>query len=329
MTAHCTSTRRDFLLAAGALGAAALPFSAAAQTSVLKMNISWPPGGLTDGVARLLADKMGGSMKKTIIVQNRPGAGGQIGTAQFKALPPDGETVLLASLNEAMLSAVTHTKLPYDVEKDLVPVSMVADFPFVLSTPSSGPATLADFMTWARRNPKDVSIGCAGKGTPSYYHGLMLGAKGGFDANMIPFLGGAPLMTALAGGQVAAGMNAFGPDMIGMHRAGRTRIIGMTGEQRSIHPEFTNVPTFAEAGLPTIPSGWFALFLPAGSTPAMVRSWNQALADVLAMEDVKAKLLDMGLTPRGSTPQALGDTLRKELVLWNQFFKANGFEKIA
>jgi tripartite-type tricarboxylate transporter receptor subunit TctC len=324
-----TPSRRNFLITAGALGAASFPFAASAQSNAYKLNISWPPGGLTDAVARLLADRMSVSMKKTIIVQNKPGAGGQVGTSQFKALPPDGETVLLASLNEAMLSAVTHSKLPYDVEKDLVPVSMVADFPFVLATPANGPATLQEFMAWARRNPKDVSIGCAGAGTPSYYHGLMLGAKGGFDANMIPFLGGAPLMTALAGGQVAAGMNAFGPDMIGMHRAGRTRIIGMTGDQRSVHPEFTSVPTFAEAGLPTIPSGWFGMFLPVGSKPATILAWNQALADALAMEDVRAKLLDMGLAPRASTPQALGDTVRKELVLWNQFFKSNGFEKIA
>lgn len=231
--------------------------------------------------------------------------------------------MLLASLNEAMLSAVTHSKLPYDVEKDLVPVSMVAEFLFVLSTPAKGPATLQEFMEWARRNPKQVSIGCAGAGTPSCYHGLMLGAKGGFDANMIPFLGGAPLMTALAGGQVAAAMNAFGPDMIGMHRAGRTRIIGMTGESRSAHPDFTNVPTFGESELPTIPSGWFGLFLPVGTKPATVQAWNQALAEALAMEDVKAKFLDMGLTPRASSPQGLGDTVRKDLMLWKDFFKTN------
>ena len=320
------SNRRRFVGVVGALWAGTLPLAAIAQTAPLKLVISWPPGGLTDAVARLLGERMGMSLKRTIIVDNKPGAGGQIGTAQFKNMQPDGETVLLASLNETMLSAITYKKLPYQPLRDLQPVSMVAEFPFVLAVPANGPANLADFAAWAKQHPKEVTIGCAGLGTPSYFHGLLLGSKIGFDANMIPFAGGAPLMNAVAGGQVVAAMNAFGPDMIEMHRAGRIRIIGITGDRRSTHPQFGAVPTFAEAGLPTIPLGWFGMFLPVGAKPAIVQMWNQALSDVLATDDIKSRFADFGLVARSSGPQVLADLMRSDTAVWTDIVKRNNFE---
>jgi len=328
MSPSSASSRRHFLRVAGALSAATLPFAARAQSGPVKLHISWPAGGLTDSLGRLLAEKMSATLKRTVIVENKAGAGGQIGTAAFKSLPPDGEAVLLASLNEAMLSTVTFKKLPYQPDRDLLPVSLVCDFPFVLATRAGGPSNLAEFAAFAKERPKEMNIGCAGLGTPSYFHGLMLGTKLGFDANMIPFAGGAPLMNALAGGQVVAGMNAFGPDMIEMHRSGRTRIIGITGEQRHSHPDFVGVPTFVEAGLPTIPSGWFGLYLPAGAKPATVQLWSQALADALALPDVRARLADFGLSPRTMSSQALSDLMRSETAVWSDIVKRNKFEPV-
>ncbi len=329
MSLFSFSNRRRFIGSVGALCATTLPLTVIAQSAPLRLVISWPPGGLTDSVARLLAERMGASLKRTIIVDNKPGAGGQIGTSQFKALPPDGESVLLASLNEAMLSAITYKKLPYQPLRDLQPVSMVAEFPFVLAVPANGPANLAEFTAWARQHPKEVMIGCAGLGTPSYFHGLLLGTKVGFDATMIPFAGGAPLMTAVAGGQVVAAMNAFGPDMIAMHRGGRVRIIGITGDKRSTHPQFGAVPTFAEAGLPTIPPGWFGLFLPVGAKPATVQLWHQALSDVLAADDIKSRFADFGLVARSSSPQVLGDLMRSDTAVWTDIVKQNNFEPLS
>lgn len=323
------SNRRRFMGTVGALCATAAPLAATAQSAPLKLVISWPPGGLTDTVARLLSERLATPLKRTIIVENKPGAGGQIGTSLFKGMPPDGETVLLASLNEAMLSAITYKKLPYQPLRDLQPVSLVAEFPFVLAVPANGPANLADFAVWAKQNPKQVTIGCAGLGTPSYFHGLLLGTKIGFDANMIPFAGGAPLMHAVAGGQVAVAMNAFGPDMIEMHRSGRIRIIGITGEQRSTHPQFGAVPTFAEAGLPTIPAGWFGMFLPVGARPATVQLWGQALSDVLAADEVKNRFADFGLIARSSSPGVLGDLMRSDTTVWADIVKRNNFEPLS
>ena len=323
------SNRRRFIGAAGALCATTLPLQVFAQTAPIKLVISWPAGGLTDSVARLLGERIGTLLKRVVIVDNKPGAGGQIGTSQFKGSPPNGDTVLLASLNEAMLSAITYRKLPYQPLRDLLPVSMVAEFPFVLAVPASGPANLAEFAAWARQHPKDVSIGCAGLGTPSYFHGLLLGTKIGFEANMIPFAGGAPLMNAIAGGQVVAAMNAFGSDMIQMHRSGRIRIIGITGDHRSTHPQFDAVPTFVEAGLPTIPSGWFGLFLPVGASAATVQLWNQALNDVLATDEVRNRFADFGLVARGSSPQVLGDLMRSDTTVWADIVKRNNFEPLS
>ena len=323
------SNRRRFMGTIGALCATALPLMAYAQTAPIKLVISWPPGGLADSVGRLLGERMGTLLKRTVIVENKAGAGGQIGTSQFRRSPPNGDTVLLASLNEAMLSAITYKELPYQPLRDLLPVSMVADFPFVLAVPASGPANLADFVVWARQHPKEVTIGCAGLGTPSYFHGLLLGTKVGFDANMIPFAGGAPLMNALAGGQVVAAMNAFGSDMVEMHRSGRTRIIGITGDRRSTHPQFGAVPTFLEAGLPTIPSGWFGLFLPVGAAPATLQMWNQALSEVLATDEVRNRFADFGLVARSSSPQAMSDLMRSDTTVWTDIVKRNNFEPLS
>lgn len=334
MTQSTVKTRRQFLSTAGALSVAAsavaLPLSSRAQVSgnPLKILIGWPAGGLTDTVARVLAEKLGAELKRTVIVENRAGAGGQIGTTLFKALPPDGETVQLASINEVMMVPITYKKVAYNVERDLLPVSHVAEFPFVIATSAQGPATLAQYVEWAKRNPNEMSIGLAGNATPSYFQAILLGNQIGVKPNLVPYLGGAPLLTALAGGQISAAMNAFGPDMIEMHRSGRTRVIGITGDQRSTHPQFTGVPTFTEAGLPTIPSGWFGLFLPAGAKPSAVQTWQQALHVVLASDEIRTRFADFGLVPRATNSQSLTETMRRDTAVWTDIVKRTGFELI-
>ena len=323
-----TSTRRRFLGFAATVSAAGLPLIGQAQNAPLRMVVSWPAGGITDSVARLLAERMAPVLKRQISIDNRPGAGGQIGTTHFKNLPPDGEVVMLGSINETMLSAVTYKKLPYQPLQDLQPVSLIMESSSILAVPANGPNTMAEFFAWAKANPKQVTIGCPGLGTPTYFLGLVLGAKLGFDANMIPFAGGAPLATALAGGQVVAALQTFGPDFIGMHNSGRIKILAFTSEKRNTMPQFSNLPTFGEAGLPTIPSVWFGLFLPAGARPETIKTWHQALSEVLAKDEVRTRLTEFGLITRTSTPQEFADLMRRDTAVWTDIVKRTGFQQI-
>ena len=322
------STRRHFLRLAATVSAAGLPLIGRAQNAPLRMVVSWPAGGITDSVARLLAERMAPILKRQINIDNRPGAGGQIGATHLKNMPPDGEVVMLGSINETMLSAVTHKKLPYEPLKDLQPVSLIMESPSILAVPANGPNTMAEFFAWVKENPSNVTIGVPGLGTPTFFLGLMLGARLGFSANMIPFAGGAPLATALAGGQVVAALQTFGPDFINMHNSGRIKIIAFTGDKRSTMPQFSHLPTFAEAGLPTIPSVWFGLFLPAGAKPETVQTWHQALTEVLGKDDVRARLAEFGLITRTSTPQEFADLMRRDTVVWTDIVKRTGFQQI-
>ena len=322
-----SSTRRHFLLAA-TVSAAGLPLIGRAQNAPLRMVVSWPAGGISDSVARLLAERMAPILKRQINIDNRAGAGGQIGATHFKNLPPDGEVAMFGSINETMLSAVTHKKLPYEPLKDLQPVSLIVESPSVLAVPANGPNTMAEFLVWAKANPKQVTIGCPGLGTPTYFLGLMLGARLGFEANMVPYAGGAPLVQALAGGQIVAALHTFGPDIIAMQNSGRVKILAFTGDKRSPMPQFSNLPTFVEAGLPTIPSVWFGLFLPAGAKPETVQLWHQALTEVLAKDDVRARLAEFGLITRTSTPLEFADLMRRDTVVWTDIVKRTGFEPI-
>jgi tripartite-type tricarboxylate transporter receptor subunit TctC len=314
------------LAAASALG---LPAVGRAQAAPMRMIVSWPAGGVSDSTARLLVERLTPVLKRQINVENRPGAGGQIGAGYFKGLPPDGDAVLFGSINETMLSAITYKKLSYQPLTDLLPVTTLFESPSVLAVPASGHASMTEFFAWAKENPKKVAIGCPGLATPMYFHGLILGAKLGFEANMIPFAGGAPHVTALAGGQVMAGLNTFGPDFIGMHNGGKIKILGFTSEKRNPMPQFRNVPTFTEVGLPTIPDAWFGLFLPVGARPETVQTWNKAVAEVLAREEVRTRLADFGLTPRSSTPQEFSELIRRETGIWTDIVKSTGFEPIS
>ncbi len=321
-------TRRRFIHLAAMVSAAGFPLVARAQSQQLRMVVAWPAGGLTDTVARLLADRMSPILRRPIIVENRPGAAGQIGANYFKGLPPDGDVVMLGSINEMMLSAVTHKKIAYQPLEDFQPVSLTMESPSILAVPANGPNTMAEYFAWVKANPNNVTIGVPGLGTPTYFHAMELGQRLGFKPNLIPYAGGAPLATALAGGQVSAALQTFGPDFIGMHNSGRIKILAFAGDKRSTMPQFNHLPTFAEAGLPTIPSVWFGLFLPARAKPETVQTWHRALMDVTGTEDVRARLVEFGLVPRSSSPQEFLELMRRDTTVWGDIIRRSGFELI-
>jgi tripartite-type tricarboxylate transporter receptor subunit TctC len=296
---------------------------AAAQDTPARVLVGFPPGGSADTIARVLAEKLGPELKRTVIVDNRPGAGGRVLAAALKTMPADGSVVMLAPDALLTTNPFVFRKLTYE-PADLVPVSLVAEFPFAFATGAeTGAKTFPDFVKWAREHRTSANFGSPAAGSPLHFVGLMVGKDIGVDLLHVPFQGGAPLLTALAGGQVSAGVNTL-TDMLEMHKSGRIRILAIPGAKRS--PLLPEVPTFGELGYQqVIARGFFGIYAPAGTPPAAVAQWNAALRRIVAMPDVRERLAALAFDARASTPDELDKMARTDAAVWGPVIKSSGF----
>lgn len=313
-------SRLLFVLSAVAVSTAA---NAQAGDVPARIMVGFPPGGSADTIARLLADKLRDELKRPVIVESKPGAGGRILAQQLKAMPADGSVVMLAPDSLATTNPFVFKKPGYEVA-DLVPVSMVAEFPFAIATGAeNGAKTFNDYVKWARANPARADFGSPAAGSPLHFVGLMVGREIGVDLLHVPFQGGAPLLTALVGGQVSAGVNTL-TDMLEMHKAGRVRILAVTGTQRA--PLLPDVPTLSELGFKqVIARGFFGIYAPAGTPASAVTTWNAALHRVLQLPDLRERLGALAFVPRASTPEELAKLARDDAAVWGPVVKASGF----
>lgn len=324
MNARPSSLRR--LALAAACGAAALLAFGPARAqgdAPARILVGFPPGGSADTIARVLADKLRDELKRPVIVESKPGAGGRLLAASLKTQPNDGSVVMLAPDALFTTNPFVFRKLTYE-PAELVPVSLVAEFPFAFATGAeTGAKTFDEYVKWAREHRTTASFGSPAAGSPLHFVGLMVGKDIGVDLVHVPYQGGPPLLTALAGGQLSAGVNTL-TDMLEMHRAGRIRILAIPGAQRTrLLPE---VPTFAELGYKqVIARGFFGIYAPAGTPPAAVATWNAALKRVLAAPDVRERLAALAFEARGSTPEELDKMARDDAKVWGPVIKASGF----
>jgi tripartite-type tricarboxylate transporter receptor subunit TctC len=308
-------------LAALTLAATLMP--ALAQENTARLLVGFPPGGSADTIARVLAEKLGPELKRNVIVESRPGAGGRVLAAALKTLPNDGSAVMLAPDSLMTTNPFVFRKLTYE-PADLVPVSLVAEFPFAFATGAeTGAKTFPDFVKWARENRNAANFGSPAAGSPLHFVGLMVGKDIGVELLHVPFQGGPPLLTALAGGQVSAGVNTL-TDMLEMHKSGRIRILAIPGAKRS--PLLPDVPTLAELGYAqVIGRGFFGIYAPAGTPPAAIATWNAALRKVLAQPDVRERLAALAFEARASSPDELDRMNKADAALWGPVIKASGF----
>ena len=299
--------------------------AAGAQPSdgALRIVVGFPAGGSADTIARLLADKLREDFKRPVLVDNRPGAGGRIAAAALKGLPRDGSVVMLAPDALVTTNPFVFKKLGYEVT-DLVPVSLVAEFSFAFATGAeTGAKSFPDYVTWARANPNRADFGSPAPGSPLHFIGLMVGKDIGVDLLHVPFQGGAPLVTALIGGQVSAGINTL-TDMLEMHRSGRVRILAIPGSKRA--PQIPEVPTFSELGFKQIIArGFYGLYAPAGTSSAAVDQWNAAMRRVLVLPEVRERLGGLAFDPKASSPEELARMGRDDAAIWGPVIKASGF----
>ena len=280
------------------------------------------PGGGTDAFARVLAQALGESLKQTVLVDNRPGASGNIGAEAVTRAAPDGYTFLVAATASVAISPALFAKLAFNVERDLVPVARGVSSPFVLlASPSLGVGTLAELVGKARREPGQIAFGSAGTGTVPYLGVRMLEEASGARFNHVPYKGLAPAFQDLIGGQIAF---VFTDLASGAPHLQRLKPLAVT-EPVALLP---NVPTFAKAGFADMKAdNYFNVLAPAATPPAIVERMNAAVNDAMRRPDVAAKLDRLGLLPVFETPQQFALTLKQERATWAAFIQRNGIRQ--
>ncbi len=314
--------RRSTLAWALACGATLLATSwslpAAAQeawpTKPVRIVVPFAPGGSTDVIARMMAQKLGEMWGQTVVVDNRAGAGGNLGADIVAKSPADGYTLLFAS-GSITINPQLYKRMPFDTKKDLVPVTNVASGPMLIVVPDDSPArTLKDLIAMAKAKPGTVNFGSAGVGSQVHLAGENFANAAGVDITHVPYKGEAPAYTDLMGHQtqMMVGNFAAASALLGK---GRLRALAVTGKERS--PLLPDVPTAAESGLPGFENtGWFGVLAPAGTPQAVIDKVHRDCVKSLAATDTKARLYVQGMRPVGNSPAEFGKQMDDEAQHW-------------
>ena len=321
---------RRHLITAGALAAAsAFAPLAQAQTTLAKparILVGFPAGGAADAVARLLAQQLTGTYAPTVIVDNKPGAGGRIAAQTLKTADADGTQMLVTPASILTIYPHAYKKLGYDSLADFTPVGSAAKVSFAFSVSPAVPAsvkTMADYVTWAKANPKEANFGSPAAGATPHFVGVMLGRAAGLELNHIPYKGGAPLVSDLLGGQVQAGVNVL-PEVLPHQQAGKLRILAVSGAKRS--PYLPGVPTLAESGFKDVAADeYFAVFVPSKTPVDVVAKLNAAVNQALKAKPLIAAMEKLSFDVEGQSQAEFAQIVKSELAKWGPVVKASGF----
>jgi len=286
--------------------------------------VPYPPGGAVDIVARTLGDALGKHWNQSVVIENRPGAGGIVAEQALVRAPPDGYTLILVASGHALLP-LFYDKLPYDTFKDFMPISLIGSSPNMLLVRAESPfQSVNDVIAAARAKPGQLSYGHAGNGTSPYLAGELFKYMAKIEITPVPYKGGAPVLTDLIGGQIPLSFNNI-PESLGQVQAGAVRPLGVTTAARS--PVLPNVPTIAEAAVPGYDTGvWWGVFAPAGLPAAIQAKLAKDCADAVQTPGMQAKLLQLGATPIGASSDVLAKTTRDDYAKWDPVIKAAGLK---
>ena len=314
--------RRHFIaLALPLLPAFALPDALAQEwpPKTVTLVVGFAAGGATDGAARIIAKKLQDNLGRTVVVENRAGAGGNLAHQYVAKAAPDGSVILLGSIGP--LAIAPHLmNVGYDAQRDLAPLTMGVTFPNVLVVnPTVGVKTLAEFVAKAKAKPGSIDYASTGNGSASHLAGELLNQRAGIDTVHIPYKGGAPALQDLLGGRVAAYYST--PSTAAPHiEAGKLIPLATTGLTRS--PFMPTVPTIAESGYPGFnATNWYAFVAPGKTQVAVLERWNAELVKALNAPEVKAELDKHGLTPAPGSREELARTIASESKAWGQLIK--------
>ncbi|KIQ27483.1 ABC transporter substrate-binding protein [Variovorax paradoxus] len=317
--------RRQFAAqAAAVIAATALAPSAFAQERTTRILIGFPPGGSADVVARLLADKMRVSLGQNVIIDNKPGAAGRLALAELKRSPPDGSVLIFSPSGAMVIHPWLYSNLGYDPAKDFTPIALGSTFDFAVTAgPGAPPGDLKAVLAWMKANPAKANYATSGAGTVPHFAGQLLAQASGVPMTHVAYRGGAPAAQDLIGGQVPL-MVDTASETIEHHRAGKVRILAVTGEQRS--RALPDVPTLKEAGIGVTADAFFGLYGLPGMSPEVVARIDKAVADALRMPDVQDRIYALGLVPAHAGPAELAAIQAAHLKRWEMPIKNSGFK---
>jgi tripartite-type tricarboxylate transporter receptor subunit TctC len=317
--------RRQFAAqAAAVIAVTATAPMAFAQERTTRILIGFPPGGSADVVARLLADKMRVSLGQNVIIDNKPGAAGRLALAELKRSPPDGSVLIFSPSGAMVIHPWLYANLGYDPAKDFTPIALGSTFDFAVTAgPGAPPGDLKTVLAWMKANPAKANYATSGAGTVPHFAGQLLAQATGVPMTHVAYRGGAPAAQDLIGGQVPL-MVDTASETIEHHRAGKVRILAVTGEQRS--RALPEVPTLKEAGINVTADAFFGLYGPPGMSPEVVARIDKAVADALRMPDVQDRIYALGLVPAHAGPAELAAIQAAHLKRWEMPIKNSGFK---
>ena len=315
---------RPLAALAGLVITAVFAATAAAQdypNRAIRMVVPFSPGGSTDLLARLMSRKLNERFGQPVIVENRSGGGGNIGADFVAKAPPDGYTLLTAGIPQAIGMSL-YKKLPYDMEKDLAPITMLATFPSVIAVHPSLPAkTVKQLLALAKARPGELNFG-ANTGSPNHLAIELLNVMGKVKMVHIPYKGAGPVVIDVVAGHLHLASLGL-PSAMGMVQAGKLRAIGVTSVARS--PVLPDVPTVQESGVPGYEvTSWYGVFAPAGTSGAIIGRLHSELTAALKAPDVVERFATVGAEASGKGPEEFGRHVHDEIAKWAKVVKASG-----
>ena len=305
---------------------AAMPLLAAAQNypaRPVRLSVPFPAGGTTDILARAIAQKLSEGLGQQFVVDNRPGAGGNIGADFVAKAPPDGYTLLMGTVGTQAINTSLYAKMPYDAAKDFAPVVLVAGVPNVLVVNTALPVrTVADLVKLAKEKPGTINFASSGNGTSIHLSGELFKVMTGVQMSHVPYKGSAPALVDLIGGQVQVMFDNL-PSALPHVKSGKLRAVAVTSTKRA--PALPDVPTIAESGVPGFEAtSWFGILGPAGTPRDVVTKIDAEANKALQSSEMKEKLLSQGAEAAGGSPEQFGDYIKSETVKWAKVVKESG-----
>lgn len=312
------------ILAIAAIATSVASTGQALAQGSIKLVVGYPAGGSSDALARMVADKLKDELGVPIIVENKPGAGGQIAADFVRAAPGDGTTLLVANSHMMVMLPLTTKSVKYNPMQDFKPVARLTSFYEAVSLPSTVPAgSIAQWLDLARTDVKVANFGVPAPGSVSHFLGYQLGRDNQVNLQAIPYKGAAPLVQDLLGGQIQAGILPI-LDVAQHHQSGKIKVLAVNGSKRA--QLLPDVPTLKELGVKGLDElEWTALLAPSSTQKAVIDRLNAAVNKVLESSDIQERLLKLGMESSPSSPDELARLISGDLATWGPVVKSSGF----
>ena len=317
--------RRSLLLAGTSLAVGAMSAPAHAQNDApLRLIVPYAPGGSSDRAARIVADKLTARLGAPVVVENKTGAGGRLAMQQSRGLPASQNVLVLANPATMVVAPLVFKDNGYDPDRDFQPVSQVSDYEFGVAVSTAVPVKeIGHLLAWLRANPEQANFGVPATGSLPHFFALMTGERAQIKAQVVGYRGSGPLLTDLIGGQVPVAFDTL-DTLLTQHDGGKLRVLASSGARRS--PFSSQVPTFKEAGLDLVATGWNAFFAPASMPADRVARLGTAIHAVMLDADTRRKFHDAKLAPVASTPAQTAAMLKAYRAQWAPVVQQSGYQ---